>query len=132
MKRHSDDRKQGIGDAGFTLIEVLLVVAILGILATIAVVGIGGHMEKASITATRGNINVIVNSVELYRINFNRMPTSLQDLAKETEDIEAPLSDIPDDAWGNAFQFKRVGKFKYEIRSGGPDGSIGGEDDLTN
>jgi general secretion pathway protein G len=120
------------GAAGFTLIEVLLVVAILGILATIAVVGIGGHMEKANITATRGNIDVIGKAVELYRINFNKMPASLQDLTKESEDIEAPLRDIPVDAWGNAFQFKREGKFRYEIRSAGPDGSMGTDDDLTN
>ena len=120
------------GSAGFTLIEVLLVVAILGILATIAVVGIGGHMEKASITATRGNIDVIGKALELYRININKVPSSLQDLTKETEDIEAPLRNVPVDAWGNAFVFKREGKFKYHITSGGPDGSMGGDDDLTN
>ena len=114
----SKDRRQSIADSGFTLIEVLLVVAILGILATIAVVGIGGHMEKANITATRGNIDVIGKAVELYRINFNRMPGSLEDLTQESEDIEAPLREVPMDSWGNPFQFKREGKFKYEIRSG--------------
>jgi general secretion pathway protein G len=126
------NRRRSAADAGFTLIEVLLVVAILGILATIAVVGVGGHMEKASITATRGNIDAIGKAVELYRINFNKMPGSLQDLTRETEDIEAPLRDIPLDAWGNAFQFKRDGKFRYTITSAGPDGSPGTSDDLTN
>ena len=51
--------------SGFTLIEVLLVVAILGILATIAVVGIGGHLDKANITATRGNIDAIQKAIEI-------------------------------------------------------------------
>ena len=131
MKQDRATRHSGT-NAGFTLIEVLLVVAILGILATIAVVGIGGHMEKANRTATRGNIDVIGKAVELYRINFNRMPTSLQDLTQETEDIEAPLRSVPTDAWGHEFQFKREGKFKYEIRSAGPDGNMGSDDDLTN
>jgi general secretion pathway protein G len=126
------EKNRGLGDAGFTLIEVLLVVAILGILATIAVVGIGGHMEKANITASRGNIDVIGKAVELYRINFNKMPGSLEDLTQESEDIEAPLREVPVDSWGNPFQFKREGKFKYEIRSGGPDGNLNTEDDLTN
>jgi len=89
-------------------------------------------MDKANRTATRGNITSIASAVEIYRINFNRMPTSLQDLTQESEDIAAPLDSIPVDAWGNAFVFKRVGKFKYQIISGGPDGSIGGDDDLTN
>ncbi len=128
----NEERRRSVGDEGFTLIEVLLVVAILGILATIAAVGVGGHMEKASITATRGNIDVISKAIELYRINFNKMPGSLQDLTRESEDIEAPLREVPTDAWGNAFQFKREGKFKYTVTSSGPDGSMGTEDDLTN
>jgi general secretion pathway protein G len=126
-------RKRGMhAAAGFTLIEVLLVVAILGILATVAAVGIGGHMDKVNRESTRMNISAISKAVEIYRITANRMPSSLQDLTKDIGDIEAPLSDVPLDAWANPFQFKKVGKFKYEIRSGGPDGSIGGDDDLTN
>ncbi len=118
------------GTAGFTLIEVLLVVAILGILATIAVVGIGGHLEKANITATRGNIDTIRKAIEIYKLNTNKQPGGLQDLTRETEDLEAPLAEIPTDAWGNEFQFKKSGKFKYEVRSAGPDGSFGTDDDV--
>lgn len=120
------------GTAGFTLIEVLLVVAILGILATIAVVGIGGHLEKANITATRGNIAAINNAIKIYQLNMNKQPTSMEDLTRETEDFEAPLASIPVDAWGNEFQFSKKGKFKYDIRSAGPDGNFGSEDDITN
>jgi len=130
MKRRDTHAKRGT--AGFTLIEVLLVVAILGVLATIATVGIGGHLKKTNITATRGNIDTISNAVKMYQLNMNKNPKSLEDLTQETDDLEAPLADVPNDAWGNAFQFKWTGKFKYEIRSAGPDGNIGTEDDITN
>ncbi len=130
MKRREVNAKRGTG--GFTLIEVLLVVAILGILATIAVVGIGGHLDKANVTATRGNISAINNAIKIYQLNMNKQPTNMEDLTRETEDFEAPLASIPVDAWGNEFQFKKDGKFKYEIRSAGPDGNFGTEDDITN
>jgi len=133
VDRQAADRRTRLrGSSGFTLIEVLLVVAILGILATIAVVGIGGHLDKANITATRGNIDAIRKAVELYKLTTNKYPGSLEDLTKETEQFEAPLAQLPTDAWGNPFQFSKSGKFKYEVRSSGPDGQFGSEDDITN
>ena len=67
MKNRKEERIDS-GKSGFTLIEVLLVVAILGILAGVAVDHFGGKTEKASIGATRASISAICTAVDLYEV----------------------------------------------------------------
>lgn len=132
MKRTTERFIRHASD-GFTLVELLLVIVILGVLAAMVVPKFTGQGETARITATRSSIAGIATAVNTYEIQVGRFPESLDDLTVDT-DTRAALLDKNNmaDAWGNAFQYKKVSKFKYEIRSAGPDGQMGNDDDITN
>jgi len=130
----SNDRKltRNLRSA-FTLVELLLVITILGILATVAIVGLKGHSEKARIEATRTSIAAICTAVDIFDATKSRLPNSLDELTEETSERGALLDKAKlNDAWGTLLQYKKISKFKYEIRSAGPDLQTGTEDDLTN
>ena len=118
--------------AGFTLVEIMLVVIIIGILATVVVGKFGGMSEKASRNATRISIRNIGVAVETYEMEAGKYPASLQDLTQATDERGALLPNLPADAWGTEFQYKKTDKFTYEVRSAGPDASFGSGDDITN
>lgn len=120
--------------AGFTLVEMLLVVTIIGILATMAVLKIGGQTDVARRETTRGTIATISQAIQLYGLTHSGLPDSLEDLTvAPNDDVEAPLDkNSLNDAWGQPVQYKKLSKVKYELRSSGPDKQVGTDDDLTN
>lgn len=119
--------------AGFTLVELLLVVAILGILAGVVAVNVAGHGDKARIAATRQSIAAIETAVRVYEVTNGTFPDSLDQLTVATEETAAPLKkEALNDSWGSAFQYKKTSKTSFEVRSAGPDKSMGSGDDLTN
>jgi general secretion pathway protein G len=118
--------------AGFTLIEIIVAVAIIGILGTTAVVGVIGQLEKAKITAARDAVQNIKNGVVTYQINYRKYPTSLSELVEPKGDDEPVLeggAGALEDPWGTEYKFERNGK-RIVIISAGPDGEFGGEDDI--
>ena len=119
--------------AGFTLVEMLVVITILGILAAVAVVNIIGNLEKASITATRTSIAEIEKAVQIFAMGHNgKLPDSLDELTRGTNDDPGLLKENAlVDAWGTPFGYSKQGK-KFTITSAGPDGEMGTSDDLTN
>ena len=127
---------QGIRHAsrsGFTLIELLLVVAILGILAGVVAVSVSGHGETARINATRQSISNIQTAVQMYEVANSALPDNIDQLTVGTDETPAPLNrNQLADSWGTPFQYKKINKFTFEIRSAGPDKNMGTEDDLTN
>ena len=120
---------------GFTLVELLLVIVILGMLATVAVLNVGQHAKTSAVGATRASIATIQEACELYEIaTVGRKPTSIDDLLKPVGAGGQPLlkgGSRPKDAWGNYFQL-RSSSSGIEIRSAGPDGSFNTDDDVTN
>lgn len=119
--------------SGFTLVELLLVIAILATLATVVVVNVAGVGADAKINATRTSIGAIGSAIQTYEIKMGRFPNSLDDLTVETESSAALLKkDNLNDTWGTPFQYKKLTKYSYEIRSAGPDAQFNTEDDITN
>lgn len=109
--------------AGFTLIEVLLVVAILGILATIVVVNFGGKQEKSMIQACRTSIAALCTAIDMYEVDVGRYPSGLQQLVQGSGEpnwngpyIRGGLSPDP---WGQEFQYT-VSDSSYKVISPGP------------
>ena len=132
MKRERHSK----GAPGFTLIEVLLVVAILGILATVVVVNFSGKQKGAMIKATRASIGAVCTAVDMYEVDNGAFPSSLQNLvtASGERNWNGPYlrGGIPQDAWGTPFNYALQGDSAYVVTSAGPDGQFGSDDDLTN
>ena len=119
--------------SAFTLVELLLVVTILGILAAVVVVNFTGKGDQARREATRTSIAAIGTAVSTFDATKSRLPESLDELTVETADGAALLDKGNlNDSWGHPFQYKKISKFKFEVRSAGPDGQMGTEDDITN
>ena len=128
----SDKSARHIRQGGFTLVELLLVVAILGILATVAIMNVGGMGEEARVSATRTSIAAIEQAARMFEIRTGKYPDSIDQLLQPMGDRQ-PLLDAKskNDQWGNPFAFKKTSNF-IEIRSAGKDGAMNTQDDLVN
>ena len=125
---------------GFTLIEVLIVVVILGILAGIVVVNVMDRPDQARVVAARSDIAAIMNALKLYRLDNGVYPSAeqgLQALVKKPESGEIPrnwksggyIERLPKDPWGNnEYQYLNPGiHAEVDVFSFGRDGKPGGE-----
>ena len=125
-------------DAGFTLIEIMVVIAIIGILATLIVPNIMGRPDEARITATKYDVGTISQALKLYRLDIGRYPTTEQGLKAL---VERPTSEpiphnwkaggylgqLPKDPWGNSFYYSNPGaRSEIDVLSYGADGKPGG------
>ena len=123
------------GRAGFTLIEVLLVVAILGILAGVVVVNFSGKQEKANINAARASISAIMTAVDVYEVDTGKFPSGLNALVDNdgSPNWHGPYirGGVPTDPWGTPFNFQVTGESTFKIISAGPDKAMGSADDIT-
>ena len=131
-----------IGQAGFTLVEMLVVIAIIGILAGLVFVNLGGKAGEARIAATSFQIKQIETALKIYRTEQGRYPTQAQGLSalvqKPTlEPVPARYPEepyleggvVPQDPWGNPYSYLIPGRQNepYEIISYGSDGEPGGD-----
>ncbi|MBM3882317.1 MAG: type II secretion system protein GspG [Verrucomicrobia bacterium] len=127
---------------GFTLIELLLVLVILGVLAAIVVPKFAGRTEQARITAAQTQIASFSTALDAYEVDNGYYPKGkdgLIDLIEQPRDTpnwHGPyLKDVPQDPWGNDYLYECPGKnnpSSYDLMSMGPDGRVGGDDDITN
>ncbi len=127
--------------SGFTLIEILLVVIIVGILAGLVVPNIVGRGEEARVQAARADINGgIAAALDMYELDNGKYPEKLDDLVKDPGSVKnwrGPYvkKGLPKDPWGTAYVYKNPGSQNttmYDLYSPGPDGADNTEDDVTN
>jgi general secretion pathway protein G len=122
---------------GFTLIEVMVVVVILGILAALVVPKIMDRPDEARVVAARQDIAALVQALKLYRLDNHRYPTTaqgLQALVTRPGDDPVPpawhsyLERLPADPWGHPYQYLNPGlQGEIDVFSYGADGVAGGE-----
>ena len=123
---------------GFTLIEIMVVVVIMGILAALVVPKLMGRADDARIAAAKQDISTMMQALKLYKLDNQRYPTTEQGLTalinKPTSGPAANgwktggyLDKLPKDPWGNSYQFLSPGiKGEVDIFTLGADGQPGG------
>ena len=114
---------------GFTLVELLVVVAILGILGTIAIQNVTGHIAKTRITAAEAGVRAIQEACTTYYIQHKKLPTSLDQLVEGDDPILEGGEGALYDPWDNKYEMESKGK-KIVVKSAGEDGEMGTEDDI--
>ncbi len=128
---------------GFTLIEIMVVLVIIGIMAALIVPRVLGRAEDARKVAAKADISAIANALKLYNLDNMRYPTNqqgLQALASKPSIAPIPnsykdggyLDKLPTDPWGNQYQYQNPGKHgEVDVYSFGPNGSTTGSEDDT-
>ena len=114
---------------GFTLVELLVVVAILGILGTIAIQNVTGHIAKTRITAAEAGVRALQEACTTYYIQRKKLPTSLDQLVEGDEPILEGGEGALYDPWDNKYEMEAKNK-KVVIKSAGEDGEMGTDDDI--
>jgi len=122
---------------GFTLIELMVVLVIIGVLAALIVPNVLERADDARTTAARTDVTNLMQALKLYRLDNQRYPTSeqgLQALIAKPTTAPAPvnwrpyLEKLPNDPWGHAYQYLNPGiKGEVDVMSFGADGQSGGE-----
>jgi general secretion pathway protein G len=121
---------------GFTLIEIMAVIVILGVLAALVVPRIIGTPDQAKAVAAKQDVASIMQSLKLYRLDNSRYPTTEQGLqALVTRPVDGPaapnwkayLDKMPKDPWGKPYQYLNPGvRGEIDVFSLGADGQSGG------
>lgn len=125
---------------GFTLIEIMVVVVILGILAALVVPQVMSRPDQAKVTVAQGDIKGIASALDMYKLDNHAYPSTQQGLealvkkpsgnpAAKNWNRDGYLKRVPVDPWGNPYQYLAPGtKGAYDLYSLGADGKEGGSE----
>jgi len=132
-------RREGDGEAGFTLVELMVVIVIIGLLATIVALNVLPSGDTARVEKAKADIAQIEGALELYKLQNLNYPTTSQGLAALAS-APAGLADpsryqrggylkrLPDDPWGRPYLYASPGtKGEADVWTQGADGREGGE-----
>ena len=117
------------GRRGMSLVEIMVVIAIIGVLMTVVAVNVVGYLDEANVSATKIQIKNMESALTTFAAKHRgKYPSTGEGLDAAKKFF--PNNTVPTDAWGNAFQYRSPGNGSaaYEIISLGKDGKDGGEE----
>jgi len=127
---------------GFTMVELMAMLIIIGLLATLVVTKVASKIDQARVTTTKANLKALHAAVNQFKMDTGRFPAEdegLLALIEQPSDVEIwepggylETTDLPLDGWNREFIYVRYaeGGKEFAIMSMGPDGEEGTEDDL--
>lgn len=128
-ERQQPRRKVSSSEAGFTLVELMVVIVIIGLLATVVVINVTPSLDRSAVTKARADISTLEQGLEIYRLNNLRYPSS-------DEGLQALVAGgfvkrLPEDPWGNPYLYASPGGEgrAFDVYSYGADGRQGGSDE---
>jgi len=126
--------------AGFTLVELMVVIVIIGLLATVVAINVLPSQDRAMVGKARADISVLEQAIETYRLDNLTFPDDrqgLQALVAAPAGLAQPeryrqggyVRRLPEDPWGNPYQYRRQSAHggQFDVFSWGADGREGGE-----
>ena len=128
---------------GFTLMEILLVLAILVVLGSMVTVGFVRMQKNAYINTTKSQISLLEDAVQAYTLSVGVPPNTqqgLEALIVQPGDLPSPekwtgpyldKQSLPLDPWGNQYEYEQINADQFRIWSPGPDKASGSEDDIS-
>lgn len=126
--------------AGFSLLELMVVVFIIGLLGTVVLINVLPSQDRAMVEKARADIRTLEQAVEMFRLDLLRYPTTdegLEALVEAPAGLAQPdryraagyIRRLPEDPWGQPYQYLYPGEHaEFDVYSLGADGRIGGED----
>lgn len=127
--------------AGFTLVELMVAIVIIGLLSTVVMINVMPSQDRAMAEKARADISVLEQALETYRLDNMAYPTTAQGLAALLDPpagLARPeryrkggyIRRLPEDPWGNAYQYRQPGRSGgFDVYSFGADGAEGGDGD---
>jgi len=128
--------------SGFTMVELMAMLIIIGLLATLVVTKVASKIDQARITTTKANLKILHSAINQFKMDTARYPTEdegLSALILQPSDVVTwepggylETTEIPRDGWGNEFVYEAYpeNNLPFAIRSWGPDKEPDTEDDL--
>ena len=130
---------------GFSLLEIMVVIVIMGLLAALVVPNVMGSLDEANISKVKTDIRELEKALKMYNMDVKRYPTTdqgLQALVEKPTSAPVPkkyrsggyIEKLTEDPWGSAYYYKMPSDHgsKYDVFSAGPDGEVGTCDDIGN
>lgn len=138
-ERHEGERRLSRRRPGLTLVEMIVVLAIIAVVAVLIVPNVIGRPDEARVTVAKTDLKTIATALRVYRLDNGDYPTTAQGLSALVERPTAPpeprawsaegyLPEVPTDPWGRDYVYRSPGLTgPYDLLSLGKDGEEGGE-----
>ena len=141
VRAQAASRRAASGSAqnreGFTLVELMVVIVIIGLLATVVAINVLPSQDRAMVGKARADISVLEQAIETYRLDNLTFPEDLNALTTAPASLAQPeryrqggyIRRLPEDPWGNPYQYRRQSAHggQFDVYSLGADGKEGGE-----